>query len=327
MKSALVLGGGGFIGINLVDKLKSLGYWVRAVDIKRNEFRQCAADEFILLDLRNQQSIKEAFSLSVCDPYCRKIPFDICFQLAADMGGMGYLATGENDAAIMSSSALININAAKEAAETGVKKIFYSSSACIYPKFLQQGPVNLKESDAWPAEPDSAYGVEKIFSEVLYNSFFRNANLEVRIARFHNVFGEYTVYDGDRAKAPAALCRKVIRAKDSIEIWGDGTATRSFLYIDEAIEGVLRLIESGYTQPLNIGSSELISIGDLAKLIIEISGKKISVNHIQGPIGVQGRNSDNSLCAEVLGWSPTQSLRTGIEKLYHWIENQIKTNG
>lgn len=320
-KTACVLGGQGFVGINTVIKLKELGYWVRCVDIKKNEFVESPADENIICDLRDGHHVAEVL-------YHPIEPFDICFQYAADMGGMGYLGVGGNDSDIMHNSALINLNVPFYAAMYKVKKVFYSSSACIYPVEIQidTNAVGLKEIDAWPAHPESAYGVEKIFSEIIYDSFYRNKKIDIRIARFHNVFGEYTVYDGIRAKAPASLCRKVAKAKDGdeIEVWGDGQATRSFLYIDEAVEGVLRLIDSDFKSPLNIGSDELISVNGLAQMIINISGKDLKIKNVDGVQGVRGRNSDNTLIKEVLGWSPTQPLKVGIEKLYKWVDEQIK---
>lgn len=326
-KTAIVLGGQGFIGINTVMKLKQLGYWVRCVDIKKNEFTESTADENVFIDLRNTEQVKIVMR-SPSQPVGDKTNgFDICIQLAADMGGMGFLATGENDSAIMHNSGMINLNVANAASEWGVKKLFYSSSACIYPIESQNTPdvTALKESDAWPAHPESAYGVEKIFSEILYDAYRRNTGLNVRVGRFHNVFGEYTTFDGIRAKAPASLCRKVAMAKDGdeIEVWGDGQATRSFLYIDEAVEGILRLLDSDYTEPINIGSNELISVNELAQMVIDISGKKLTIKNVDGVQGVRGRNSDNNLIKEKLLWQPTQLLRTGIEKLYLWVNSQV----
>jgi len=328
MKTALVFGAGGFIGTHIVKQLKKENFWVRGVDLKCNEFCESEADEFIIADLTcskvvskvmfapNQKELKDDFA------------FDEVIQLAADMGGMGYLATGQNDANIMYNSGMINFNVAHYASMFGVKKLFYSSSACIFPEKIQQDTniTALKESFAWEGKPESEYGVEKLFSEGLYDAFRRNFGLNVRISRFHNVFGEYTLYDGIRAKAPAALCRKVAMAKDGdfVEVWGDGLATRSFLYIDECVEGVRKLMNSDYSLPINIGSDELISVNNLAKLIIEISGKKLIIKNIEGVQGVRGRNSDNTLIQEVLGWQPTQPLRQGIEKLYFWVEQQVQ---
>lgn len=321
-KTAIVLGGQGFIGINTVIKLKQLGYWVRCVDIKKNEFTDSPADENVICDLRNPLEVSR-----VLYPPHNFNRFDLCFQYAADMGGMGFLATGENDSDIMHNSALINLNVLRYAFLHKVGKIFYSSSACIYPIEIQGSPnaMGLKESDAWPAHPESAYGVEKIFSEVLYDSFFRNKSVDIRIARFHNVFGEYTTFDGIRAKAPAALCRKVAMANDGdeIEVWGDGRATRSFLYIDECIEGVMRLMESHHVEPINIGSDELISVNDLAQMVIDISGKNLTIKNVDGVQGVRGRNSDNTNIEKILRWKPTQPLRVGMEKLYTWVYQQV----
>jgi nucleoside-diphosphate-sugar epimerase len=328
MKKCLVLGGGGFIGTNLVIELKKRGYWVRSVDIKKNEFTASEANETWLGDLRDPAKVSEAMyapgQTSVLD-FANS--FDMVFQLAADMGGMGFLATGENDSEIMHNSALINLNVVHFANKFGVKKVFYSSSACIYPIEIQNDTVaaGLKESDAWPAHPESAYGVEKIFSEILYDSYFRNKGLDIRIARFHNVFGEYTTYDGIRAKAPAALCRKVAMAKDGdeIEVWGDGAATRSFLYISECIDGILKLMDSNYTLPINIGSDQLISVNDLAQMIIDISGKDLKIKNVSGVQGVRGRNSDNTLIKQKLNWSPKMPLNLGIKLLYEWVDTQV----
>lgn len=319
IKTALVLGGEGFIGSNLVIRLKSKGYWVRSVDIKKSEFVTTVADELFIGDLREREFVEKSFR--------HHTQFDEVYQLAADMGGMGFLATGENDSDIMHNSAMINLHVAHFASLYVAKKIFYSSSACIYPKGIQENEnaISLKESYAWPADPESPYGVEKIFSEVLYDSFLRNKGLDIRIARFHNVFGEYTTYDGIRAKAPASLCRKTAIAKDGeyIEVWGDGKATRSFLYIDEALDGIERLMNSDYKKPINIGSDELISVNDLAQMIIDISGKNLKIKNVDGVQGVRGRNSDNDLIKEKLGWSPTQSLEVGIRKLYFWVNEQL----
>lgn len=327
-KTACVLGGQGFIGINTVIKLKQLGYWVRCIDIKKNEFTESPADENIFCDLRNPLEV----SLALFSPTQSSIDdtinsFDVCFQFAACMGGMGFLATGENDSEIMHDSALINLNAAHYSSLFNVKKIFWSSSACAYSEIFQMGTNNpsLKEDMVWSSRPESAYGVEKLFSECLYDSFCRNKGLQIRIARFHNVFGEFTTYDGVKAKAPAALCRKVAMAKDGdeIEVWGDGKATRSFLYIDEAIDGVLRLIDSGYSSPINIGSEELISVNDLAKLVIDISGKDLKIKNVDGVQGVRGRNSDNTIIQKELGWRPSQPIRVGMKKLYEWVSSQV----
>lgn len=322
-KTALVLGGGGFIGSHMVKRLKKEGYWVRAVDLKRPEFSETAADEFRIGDLRNQ-----VFTEIMCKPYSGQ-SFDLVIQMAADMGGAGYIFTGEHDADIMHNSAMINLNvldSLRRNSFTGV--IFYSSSACMYPQEIQESTDNkgLKESDGYPGSPDSEYGWEKLFSERLYLAYNRNHGIDIRIARFHNIFGEEGTYHGGKEKYPAAICRKVSEAKNyrDVDIWGDGLATRSFLYIDECVEGVMKLINSNFKGPINIGSDEMISVGDLAKMVIEISGKRLSINHdITKPQGVRGRNSDNTLIKEVLGWSPLQSLKTGMEKLYSWVNEQV----
>jgi len=317
-KTAIVLGAGGFIGGHLVKRLKNEGYWVRGVDLKHNEFSESPADDFVIGDLREQQVVR-----SVIDR-----PFDEIYQLAADMGGAGYIFTGEHDAEVMHNSALINLNVAEQALKSGSKKIFYSSSACIYPAYNQEDPENPKcsEDSAYPAAPDSEYGWEKLFSERLYLSFHRNNGLQVRIARFHNIFGPEGTWTGGREKAPAAFCRKVAETPDGgeIEMWGDGLQTRSFLYIDECLEGVRRLVESDFTGPVNIGSEEMVSINQLAELAMEIAGKKLAIKHIEGPLGVRGRNSDNKLIREKLNWAPSQALKEGLEKTYRWIEEQVE---
>ena len=315
MKKALVLGAGGFIGSHLVKRLKKDGYWVRGVDLKYPLFSETEADDFILADLRDPSNTNDAIDQN----------FDEIFQLAADMGGAGYIFTGNNDADIMHNSSLININVLNSAIRRNNKKIFYSSSACIYPKRNQLEPSNpiCTETSAYPAEPDSEYGWEKLFSERLFFSYMRNYKLNVSIARYHNIYGPEGVYDGGKEKAPAAICRKVIESKDDIEIWGDGTQTRSFLYIDECIEGTLKLTQSDFSGPINIGSEEMISINDLAKLVISISEKKLSLRNIDGPVGVAGRNSDNRLIKEKLNWSPSLPLADGMKKTYKWIEKQV----
>ena len=323
MKKALVCGAGGFIGHHMVRRLKKEGFWVRGVDLKYPEFSEVEADDFILGDLR--------------DPFiCRSVvdqKFDEVYQFAADMGGAGYVFTGENDANIMHNSALINLNMLEACYRRNVKRIFYSSSACIYPKFNQEDPnnPNCAEESAYPAFPDSEYGWEKLFSERLYLAFHRNYGMEVRIARFHNIFGPEGSWNDGREKAPAALCRKVAVAKlkgfDYIEVWGDGQQTRSFLYIDECLEGVLRLMRSDWTGPVNIGSEEMVTIDQLAKMIMEIAGVDLKIKHIPGPQGVRGRNSDNRLIEEKLRWKPTQPLVEGLKKTYHWIEEQVRKAG
>ena len=318
MKTALVCGAGGFIGSHLVKRLKEEGIWVRGVDLKYPEFGDTEADDFIMGDLRDPATCRSAVD--------RK--FDEVYQLAADMGGAGFVFTGENDADILHNSALINLNMVEACLKSNCRRFFYSSSACMYPERNQLDPDNpmTAEDSAYPADPDSEYGWEKLFSERLYLAFHRNYGLEVRIARFHNIFGPEGTWDGGREKAPAALCRKIAKAENGgeIEIWGDGTQTRSFLYIDECLEGVIRLTRSDWTGPVNIGSEEMVSINELAEMIMDIAGKKVGLNHIPGPLGVRGRNSDNKLIQEMLGWSPAQSLRDGLERTFHWIADQIK---
>jgi nucleoside-diphosphate-sugar epimerase len=322
MKTALVMGGGGFIGGHLVTRLRNENFWVRAVDIREHKYKSTDANEFFLLDLRSEKNVREACELK------RNETFDEVYQLAADMGGAGYIFTGENDAELMHNSAKINLNVAKICTSyEALPKIFYSSSACMYPKRnqLEPGSPNCAENSAYPADPDSEYGWEKLFSERLYLTFHRNYGVEVRIARFHNIFGPYGAWDNGREKAPAAICRKVAEASEggAIDVWGDGKQTRSFLYIDECVEGVLRLMKSNCLDPLNIGSDEMVSINHLAKIIIEVSGKSVEINHIEGPQGVRGRNSDNKLIENVLNWKPNVPLRDGIEKTYKWIVDMV----
>jgi GDP-D-mannose 3',5'-epimerase len=318
MKTALVLGAGGFIGSHLVKRLKREGFFVRGVDLKYPEFSKSEADEFILGDLRNQSFCKTILDKS----------FTHIYQLAADMGGAGYLFTGENDADVMHNSAQINLNIANLCAEHQSERLFYSSSACVYAEYNQKDADNPKcdEGSAYPAQPDSEYGWEKLFSERLYLSYARNYGLQVRIARFHNIFGPEGVWDGGKEKVPAALCRKIAEAKDGgeMEIWGDGKQTRSFLYIDECIEGIRRLTDSNVDEPVNLGSMEIISINHLAEMIATVAGKKISIKHISGPTGVRGRNSDNKLIQQKLGWAPNYPLQKGMEITYRWVEGQVK---
>ena len=321
MKSALVLGAGGFIGNHLVTRLKKEGYWVRGVDLKYPEYQDKSdADDFIIGDLKDMDVIKKSFYF-----YNRSNSFDEVYQLAADMGGAGYIFSGENDANVMHNSAMINLNVALQAAKTKVGKIFYSSSACMYPEHNQIDPnnPNCEESSAYPANPDSEYGWEKLFSERLYLAYNRNYGLNVRIARFHNIFGPKGTWDGGKEKAPAAMCRKVINATSEIEIWGDGNQTRSFLYIDECLEGVRRLMESDCLEPVNIGSDEMVTINELVDIACSIENKKLVRYHIDGPLGVRGRNSDNKFIKEQIGWAPDYPLSKGIEKTYNWIKTQI----
>jgi GDP-D-mannose 3', 5'-epimerase len=316
MKRLLVAGGSGFIGGHLIRRLRTEGYWVRSIDIKRHEFSEPPANELRLGDLRDCAVVREAVD-----------GIEEVYQLAADMGGAGYIFTGEHDAAVMHNSATINLNMLKYGVHAGVKKFFYSSSACIYPDYNQLDPDNptCAEDSAYPAAPDSEYGWEKLFSERLYMAYSRNCGVEVRIARFHNIFGPEGTWRGGREKSPAALCRKIAESEDGgeLEIWGDGKQTRSFLFIDECIEGVRRLMESDFSGPLNIGSEEMVTINRLAEMIMGIAGKRLSIRHITGPLGVRGRNSDNRLIREKLGWAPSASLRDGLEPTYRWISSQI----
>lgn len=318
MKKALVLGAGGFIGNHLVKRLKNENFFVVGVDVKYPEFANSLADDFSIGDLRNQNFVEDIFA---------KQQFDEVYQLAADMGGAGYVFTGENDAQVMYNSAQINLNVAHSFSKQKKGVLFFASSACVYPEHHQQDALhpNCREDSVYPANPDSNYGWEKLFSERLFQAFQKNEKMNVRIARLHNVFGTEGTWQGGKEKAPAAICRKVAIAKDgdSIEIWGNGTQTRSFLYIDECLEGIRRLMKSNCTKVLNIGSTEMISINELANMIIAISGKNLSIKNIQGPVGVNGRNSDNTLIMQELNWAPQQPLRTGIEILYKWIEKQV----
>ncbi len=317
---AIVLGAGGFIGNHLAGRLRLEGFYVKGIDLKLPAFGESPCHDFVAGDLRNA---------AFCDEHITS-DFDEVYQLAADMGGAGYLFTGENDFAVMHNSALININVCNLAVERGIKKLFYSSSACIYPKHNQLDPQNPQcaEHSAYPADPDSEYGWEKLFSERLYLSAMRNYGLQVRVARFHNVYGPLGVYNNGKEKAPAALCRKVAEAAPggTIEIWGSGMQTRSFLYIDDCLDGIRKLMDSNFTGPVNIGSEEKIALNDFAKLIIDISGKPLSVKNIEGPIGVNGRTSDNAVALREFGWQPKYGLREGISKTYDWINRQIRHN-
>jgi nucleoside-diphosphate-sugar epimerase len=317
-KRSLVLGAGGFIGAHLVKRLKGEGFWVRGVDLRYPEFSETIADDFVIGDLRD-------FS------FCRNVidsRFDEIYQLAADMGGAGYIFTGENDADIMHNSVAINLNVLDAARLRNSRNIFYSSSACIYPLYNQSDPSNpkLSEDSAYPAAPDSEYGWEKLFSERLYFAYARNHGFTVSVARFHNIFGPEGTWTGGREKAPAALCRKVAMADRQIEVWGDGLQTRSFLYIDECLEGVTRLTRSSFSGPVNIGSEEMVTINQLASMIIRISGKKLKIVNVPGPVGVRGRKSDNRLIQEKLYWKPSQPLLKGLKKTYAWIELHVKRN-
>lgn len=317
IKKALVCGAGGFIGSHLVKRLKKEGYWVKGVDLKYPEYSKTAADKFVIGDLREQSVVKKILDC----------PYDEVYQLAADMGGAGYIFTGAHDADVMHNSATINLNILHYGQKVGIKKIFYSSSACIYPAYNQEDPNNPKcsEDSAYPAAPDSEYGWEKLFSERLYLSFQRNYGMNVKIARFHNVFGPEGTWEGGKEKAPAAICRKVAEAKKggTIEMWGDGKQTRSFLYIDECLNGVRKLMDSDFSGPVNIGSEEMVSINQLAEIAMKIGDKKLKIKHIKGPLGVRGRNSDNKLIRKKLGWEPKYKLEDGLRNTYHWIQEQI----
>jgi nucleoside-diphosphate-sugar epimerase len=351
MKKILVLGGGGFIGGHLAKKLKEDGNFVRVVDIKKHEYFKTEefCDEFLIFDLRNTDDVTAVMKLETYGenilpfkylkhPFSTIVPFDEVYQLAADMGGAGYIFTGEHDADVMHNSSMINLNVVKECVKTGVKRVFYSSSACMYPEHNQLDPnnPNCEESSAYPANPDSEYGWEKLFSERLYLSFNRNYGLDVRIARFHNIFGPYGTWRGGKEKAPAAICRKAAESDSELEIWGDGEQTRSFLYIDDCIESVIRFMsQDNFIGPVNIGSEEMVSINEMAKMVIQVSGKNIKIKNLQGeeffkkyrnkcPVGVRGRNSDNKLYIEKMGWKPSISLYEGIVKTYEWISKMTK---
>ena len=316
-KRMLVCGAGGFIGGHLVKRLKKEGHWVRGVDLKHNEFSTSPADDFVIGDLRNPKIVEEVIE-----------GIDIVYQLAADMGGAGYIFTGDHDADVMHNSATINLNVAHYGQKAGIEKVFYSSSACMYPEYNQMDPDNPKcsEESAYPAAPDSEYGWEKLFSERLYLAFHRNYGMEVRVARFHNIFGPEGTWTGGKEKAPAAMCRKVAEAADGehIEVWGDGKQTRSFLFIEDCIDAVQALMASDFTGPVNIGSEEMISINNLAKMVTEIAGKNIEIKNIPGPTGVRGRNSDNDLIREKLGWEPKYNLREGMSKTFAWVNDQVQ---
>jgi len=331
MKKILVCGAGGFIGGAMMKRLKCEGHWVRGVDLKEHEFfdAYAVADEFIVGDLRDPRVCETVVSEDI----------DEIYQFAADMGGAGFVFTGENDADIMHNSAMINLNIAEQCVKKEIKRVFYSSSACMYPEHNQQDPENPNcvEDSAYPAHPDSEYGWEKLFSERLWMAFARNYGLTVRVARYHNIFGPEGTWDGGREKAPAAFCRKAALAEEGgeIEVWGPGNQTRSFLYIDECIEATRRFMDSDFTGPVNIGSEEMISINNFAKMAIDISDKRVIIYNIDGedfknkygfqcPLGVRGRNSDNTLYREKIGWSPSQPLIEGMRKTYKWIYKQVE---
>ncbi len=317
MKSALVLGAGGFIGSHLVKRLKKDGFWVRGADIKYPDFSDTEADDFVIVDLRKQSEVARVIDRR----------FEEVYQLAADMGGAGYIFTGENDADVMTNSIQININILEFARKRNIKNIFYSSSACIYPEHNQLDPDNpiCSESTAYPANPDSEYGWEKLFSERLYFAYNRNHSMNCCVGRYHNIYGEEGTYFGGKEKVPAALCRKIAKANNegSIDVWGDGKQTRSFLHINDCVEATILLMRNQFRGPVNIGSEEMISINNLAKKIINISKKELSINNLPGPEGVRGRNSDNKLIEEKLNWRPILSLDEGLKLTYNWISEQI----
>lgn len=318
IKTAIVIGAGGFIGSHIAKRLKTDGYWVRGVDLKQPEFAPSECDEFFIGDCRNPQVVDFIIDQKV----------DRVFQLAADMGGIGYIGNVDNDADVMTNSAKINLNVADSARRQGVEQVFFSSSACVYNEFNQVDPQNpdCREDTAYPAHPDTEYGWEKLFSERLYLSYNRQYGMRNRIARFHNIFGEHGTWCGGKEKAPAAICRKVAEAAEGgeVEVWGDGLQTRSFLHIDDCVEGVMRLMDSDFSGPVNIGSDYLISINDLVLTVSAIANKTITIKHIEGPQGVRGRNSNNDLIREKLNWKPTQDLYAGLTKTYQWIEEQVK---
>jgi nucleoside-diphosphate-sugar epimerase len=319
-KTALICGAGGFIGHHLVRRLKAEGFWVRGVDLKFPRFNRTNADDFVIGDLRDQGFVARMIDRR----------FDEIYQLAADMGGAGYIFTGENDADIMHNSATINLNVLEVARKRNSRRILYSSSACTYPEYNQLDPDNPKcsEDSAYPAAPDSEYGWEKLFSERLYLAYGRNHDMEIRVTRYHNIFGPEGPWNDGKEKAPAALCRKVATAAPGgeVEIWGDGKQTRSFLYIDECIEATTRLMRSNWTGPVNIGSEEMVSISALVDLISELAEKPVVKRNIPGPVGVRGRNSDNRLIREMLGWAPSAPLAAGLKETYRWIEQQLMRN-
>ena len=318
MKTILVCGAGGFIGSHLVKSLKEQGHFVVGVDLKVPKYSKSVADKFYIVDLRDSTAVEQLFFMH---------KYDEIYQLAADMGGAGYIFTQEHDADIMHNSATINLNILDNMRWHKTPKVFYSSSACMYPAHNQTDPDNpdLSEDSAYPANPDSEYGWEKLFSERLYMAYGKNHGIDVRIARFHNVFGPEGSWNNGKEKSPAALCRKVAMAEDNdtIEVWGPGTQTRSYLYIDECIEGIHRIMENNYTKPLNLGSERMISINDLVLLIANLTNKTINIKNVDGPVGVMGRRSDNKLIYETIGWKPDEDLETGISKTYHWINEQI----
>jgi nucleoside-diphosphate-sugar epimerase len=318
MKKVLVCGAGGFIGSYLVSSLKEKGYYVIGADLKKSEYWDSQADEFHVMDLRNSANVEKIVTSDLYEIY----------QLAADMGGAGYIFTGENDADIMHNSATINLNILHEMVKKGVKRVFYTSSACMYPEHNQLDSNNphCEESSAYPANPDSEYGWEKLFSERLFMAFAKNYGIRVRIARLHNVFGPYGSWNNGKEKAPAALCRKVAQTKTggTIDVWGPGTQTRSFLFINECLEGIHKIVASDYNKPLNLGSERMISINELVHLIANLAGKEVKINNIPGPLGVMGRNSHNDLIKKEVGWAPPDNLEYGIQQTYRWIKGMLE---
>lgn len=320
MKKILVCGGGGFIGTHLVEKLKEQGHYVIAADLHTPLYSDSLADEFYTMDLREQSNVRDLISSDI----------DEIYQLAADMGGAGYIFTQEHDADIMHNSCQINLNILDEMVKKNVKKVFYSSSACMYPSYNQEDPDNplCSEDSAYPASPDSEYGWEKLFSERLYMTYAKNHGIISHIARFHNIFGPRGSWNNGKEKAPAALCRKVAMCEDNgiIDVWGPGIQTRSFLFIDECIDGMQRIMDSDYDKPLNLGSTRMISINNLVFLIAKLVNKNVSIRNIEGPMGVMGRNSDNKLIKETINWAPDEDLESGLIKTYNWIQEQIQLN-
>jgi len=316
MKKVLVCGAGGFIGGHLVTSLKEKGYYVIGADIKQHEYKTTDADEFYQYDLREQDLVRKLVTPDI----------DAIYQLAADMGGAGYVFTGVNDANIMHNSALINLNILEAMVKNNIKNVFYSSSACMYPSHNQEDPSNplLSEESAYPANPDSEYGWEKLFSERVFLAFAKNYGIRARVARFHNIFGPLGSWKDGKEKAPAALCRKIAQSTGEVEVWGPGVQTRSFLFIEECIEGIHRIMESDCNFPLNLGSERMISINDLALLVAQIANKDITIKNIPGPMGVMGRNSHNKLIKETIGWAPGDKLEYGLEKTYAWISEQLQ---
>jgi len=327
MKKILVCGAGGVIGSHLVKQLREEGHWVRGVDLKHPEFGESAANDFTTGDLRSEYVCRKIFEIGAIPPWQT---FDEVYQLAADMGGAGYIFTGENDADVMYNSVQINLNIIKQCIKNKVDRVFYSSSACMYPEHNQLDPdnPNCQEASAYPANPDSEYGWEKLFSERLYMAYARNYGLNVRIARYHNIFGPEGTWDGGKEKAPAAMCRKVAEANDGdeIEVWGDGKQTRSFLYIDECVKATRKLMDSDFADPVNIGSEEMVTINQLAQMAIDISEKNVTIKNIDGPLGVRGRNSDNGLYRACFGWEPGKDvpLHDGMTFTYNWIKDQVE---